>query len=126
MRTVVLKRGTGTVAMALTLAAGAVAATPAPAFAGQNHCMWIGSAPGGNGNIKLQQNCGVTGTYHMDVWGAGHRRTHTRDYRYYGVVAINRYANWRIPHGAQVCGELWYHKPGGGYESMGLPCWTRP
>ncbi len=72
----------------LAMAAGLSMAVPSPASAGQSVCMWIGSAKGGNGNIKAQQNCGVTGTYHMDVWGAGHPRTHTRNYRYTGVVAI--------------------------------------
>ncbi|HEY3454998.1 MAG TPA: hypothetical protein VGK64_10385 [Bryobacteraceae bacterium] len=110
----------------LAVAAGLFVALRSPASAGQSVCMWIGSADSGNGNIKAQQNCGVTGTYHVDVWGAGHPRTHSRDYRYTGVVAINHIFNWRIPSGAQVCGELWYHKPGGGYESKGLPCWTRP
>ena len=112
-------------AMALAMAAGLSMAVPSPASAGQSVCMWIGSAKSGNGNIRVEQNCGVNGTYHMDVWGAGHRRTHTRDYRYRGGVKESVF-NWRIPSGARVCGELWYHKPGGGYESKGLPCWTRP
>jgi hypothetical protein len=110
----------------LAMVAGLLVAVRSRASAGQSVCMWIGSADSGDGNIKAQQNCGVTGTYHMDVWGAGHPRTHSDDYKYTGVVAINKIFNWRIPSGAEVCGELWYHKPGGGYESKGLPCWTRP
>ncbi|XVU28865.1 hypothetical protein ACQPZJ_17940 [Actinoplanes sp. CA-054009] len=99
-------------------------AVPEAAQAGQNHCAWIGAAVGGGG-VRLEQNCGVSGTYHMDIWGAGHPRTHTRDYRYTGG-ARDFFFRWAVAPGATVCGELWYHKPGGGYESNGLPCWTRP
>lgn len=112
--------------LAAALSAGVASLTVAtsPASAGGSVCAWIGSSPKA-GIISLQQTCGVSGTYHMDIWGAGHKRTHTRDYRYNGGTR-EHFFNWNIPSGARVCGELWYHKPGGGYESRGLPCWTRP
>jgi hypothetical protein len=86
----------------LAMAAGLMVAVPSPASAGQSVCMWIGSAFSGNGNIRIEQNCGVNGTYHMDIWGAGHPRTHTRDYQFKG---FNRETfNWNIP---KRCGGLW-------------------
>ena len=108
----------------LAMAAGLAVGVRSPVSAGQSVCMWIGAAFSGNGNVRIEQNCGVNGTYHMDIWGAGHRRTHTRDYYFRGFKRAT--FNWKIARGAEVCGELWYHKPGGGYESKGLPCWTRP
>lgn len=118
-----------TAALAAVLAVGAASLTVAtsPVSAGGSVCAWIGAAapPKPAGVISLQQRCGVSGTYHMDIWGAGHKRTHTPNYHYSGGTR-EHFFNWNIPSGAQVCGELWYHKPGGGYESRGLPCWSRP
>jgi hypothetical protein len=103
-----------------TILAALATAAPSPALAGTNHCAWIGSA--GSGNVHTQQICGVSGTYHMDVWGGGRSGT-TGDYHYNGGT-WNFYWNWHLPSGTTVCTQLWYHKPGGGYESNGLPCHT--
>jgi hypothetical protein len=119
-----LRRAVVVLATTVAAAVGSPLVAPSPAYAGGSVCAWIGSSPTA-GRISLQQTCGVSGTYHMDIWGAGHKRTHTRDYRYNGGVR-EWFFNWNIRSGARVCGELWYHRPGGGYESKGLPCWTRP
>jgi hypothetical protein len=64
----------------LAMVAGLAVGVRSPVSAGQSVCMWIGAAFSGNGNVRIEQNCGVNGTYHMDIWGAGNRKTHTRDY----------------------------------------------
>ncbi|GIG55927.1 hypothetical protein Lfu02_02990 [Longispora fulva] len=123
-RTSTPRRLLATAAVAVAVAAGIVGGGAAPASAGSNGCIWIGPSDG-SGNIRFQQECGVSGTYHMDVWGAGHSRTSTGGYYYNGGTVISG-VKWGISSGQTVCAELWYHKPSGGYESQGLPCWTRP
>ncbi|MFC0629256.1 hypothetical protein [Kribbella deserti] len=87
------------------------------ASAGGNGCAWIGYD---GDRIKTQHRTGcVSGYYHQDVWSNG-RRESTGTYWYNGGI-INRYW-WTIPDGEGACTEIWYHKPEGGYQSVGLPC----
>lgn len=57
--------------------------------------------------------------YHQDVWSNG--RSETTGTYWYGGGTINRFW-WSIPDGQGACTQIWYHKPGGGYEAKGLPC----
>ncbi|MEQ4722624.1 hypothetical protein [Nonomuraea sp. B19D2] len=65
-------------------------------------------------------NCSPRGTYHIHVWGGG-RDINYPAYTYNGSLREFSYV-WPVRPGTNICAELWYHKPGGGYESWGLPC----
>ena len=101
----------------------------------------IPSFPGGTMSIDVDAN--GSGTGHWILFKHGSLRACETDYDlrapaqswicrglgadHYVLYNVgNKFFNWRIPRGARVCGELWHHKPGGGYASLGLPCWTRP
>ncbi|MEV0632988.1 hypothetical protein ACI2LC_43980 [Nonomuraea wenchangensis] len=125
------RRGTmrrGMISAALgVLLAGTVAAIGAPpAAAGGNGWMWIGSNtdPAGTRRVSVQQNTGISGTYHIDIWywATGARYGGTGDYSYNG--GTREFLKGRVSDvaGKRLCAQLWYHKPGGGYESHGLPC----
>lgn len=92
----------------------------APASAGISECLQLMFS---NGRTETTQLCGTYGTYHIDVWyNGGPRESHGR-YHYGGGHKADY---WRtVSSGTSVCAELWYHKPGGGYESRGLPCITK-
>lgn len=120
-----MSRATMKAALATATAAGvmlvsSVVAT-APASAGISRCLQLKFL--GN-TVETAQLCGPSGTYHVDVWyNGGPRESHGR--YYYG--GGKKYDYWRsVASGTGVCAELWYHKPGGGYESWGLPCVTKP
>ncbi|MEW9550398.1 hypothetical protein [Nonomuraea sp. NPDC050783] len=67
-------------------------------------------------------DCSPNGTYHIHVWGGG-RDMNYPTYTYNGNTRDFSYT-WPVPAGTNICAELWRHKPGGGYESYGLPCET--
>ncbi|MFC9973409.1 hypothetical protein ACFVH6_21200 [Spirillospora sp. NPDC127200] len=87
--------------------------------AGISRCLGLWA---NGGRVKLQHisSCGPTGYYHIRIWGGG-RSDNGDTYRYVGLLREFA-ANWPVPSGTNICAELWYHKPGGGYESWGLPC----
>ncbi|MEQ4723877.1 hypothetical protein [Nonomuraea sp. B19D2] len=109
------------------LCAGIVTAVVAsPASAGRNGNMWIGvnTDPVGTARVSVQQVAGVSGTYHIDIWYAatGARYGGTGDYYYNGGTREFLKGRKSEVAGKRLCAQLWYHKPGGGYESQGLPC----
>jgi hypothetical protein len=107
---------------------GGVAVTASPAAAsdsGSSRCLWI-RASGGAINYQHWPNDCPFGTYHVHFWHAGGSWSHnTGTHRYSGTyVNLIVRVPVPVPAGGTVCGELWYHQPGGGYGSYGLPCVT--
>ncbi|GAA3002345.1 hypothetical protein [Actinokineospora diospyrosa] len=73
-----------------------------------------------NQTVQLQQFCGTIGTYHFAVYGgtsSGPRPAHTYTGSPHSVTFP-----FTAAVGSNVCAELWYHKPAGGYESKGNVC----
>ncbi|MEV6033500.1 hypothetical protein AB0L65_20265 [Nonomuraea sp. NPDC052116] len=117
------------VAMATTISPASAAAGGAPAAtrlarpAGVSVCLGLWAAYNAILLRHLGDGCSPAGTYHIHVWGGGrdmnyptytYNRSNLREFSY----------TWPVPAGTNICAELWYHKPGGGYESWGLPCET--
>jgi hypothetical protein len=112
-------RRLGAAAVAVGAMAGATLVAAEPASAGISRCIGIWA---NDGRLKLQHihGCGPNGTYHIEVWSPG-RHTNGAPYTYVGRLREFQ-ANWPVPDGTNVCAQLWRHKPGGGYDSWGLPC----
>jgi hypothetical protein len=107
--------------------AGIVAGAAAPASAGRSGDLWLGERIDGHRtNRVFAQHApgGPYGWYHIDIWYADTGELYARsgDYHYQGGY----WDWWGGPvsgvGGRVLCAQLWYHKPGGGYQSMGLPC----
>jgi hypothetical protein len=106
----------------LGAAAAVVLGTVAPASAdsGRNGSLWIRAH---GGVIDSQHYPGPpVGTYHIRYWHAGGSwAVNGRNYHFPGQTVYGRISA-PVAAGQTVCAELWYHKPGGGYGSYGLPC----
>jgi hypothetical protein len=109
--------------VALLAAAGVTGGVAAPASAdsGVNHYLWI-SASGGSVHWEHWPGS-PTGEYHINFWGVN-TNWNTNTPNYWKVTNDTEYGilPGPVPAGVMVCGNLWYHKPAGGYGSYGLPC----
>ncbi|MFI6734916.1 hypothetical protein ACIBI9_18465 [Nonomuraea sp. NPDC050451] len=114
--------------MATTIspASATTGATPAAAQvarpAGVSVCLGLWAAYNAILLRHLGGDCSPRGSYHIHVWGGG-RDMNYPIYSYNGSIREFSYT-WPVPQGTNICAELWYHKPGGGYSSHGLPCET--
>ncbi|MBM7770318.1 hypothetical protein JOD54_000522 [Actinokineospora baliensis] len=97
---------------------GLGAGTASAGTSGTNGCAYLSAF---NQAAHVQQICGASGTYHFDIWGTNYSRRSLGNHTYSGLT-LNKYPAVPVADGGNVCIELWYHKPGGGYESRGLPC----
>src|ERR1044072_7973468 len=127
-------RSTARVLATATVLATSLATTIAPASAGTSATQAaVARAPAGvsvclglwaayNAILlrHLGGRCSPLGTYHIHVWGGG-RDINYPTYTYNSAIREFSYT-CPVPQGTNICAELWYHKPGGGYESWGLPC----
>ncbi|GAA3002333.1 hypothetical protein [Actinokineospora diospyrosa] len=104
-------------AAALVLS-GLGAGTASATTNGGNGCAYLQAY---NQGATVQQTCGVSGTYHFDIWGTNYSRRSLGNH-YYGGGTLTSYPGVPVADGGTVCIELFYHKPSGGFESKGLPC----
>lgn len=113
-------------AVALTAALLLGTAAPASADTDRDGCFFIATRHGQTHieRIESTQGCGPSGTYHVNITGAGFERNYP-DFRYgggdlYGGHHVGR----SFRSGDVICATLWYHKGGGHYEAWGRPCVT--
>ncbi|MEV4800161.1 hypothetical protein AB0K18_09095 [Nonomuraea sp. NPDC049421] len=107
---------------AMTLAPAASAAGRVAGPAGTSVCLRLLADYNAILLRHWGSDCSPRGTYHIHVWGGG-RDMNYPTYTYSGGNRDFSYT-WPVPSGTNICAELWYHKPGGGYSSYGLPCTT--
>ncbi|MFF3489583.1 hypothetical protein ACFYXC_41135 [Streptomyces sp. NPDC002701] len=93
------------------------------ASAGINNCAGIWAE---DGRVHLQHISSCYSyndghAHHINVWGGG--RSLTINYTYHNRT-LDWWRDYPVADGTTVCAEIWHHKPGGGYDSIGLPCDT--
>lgn len=109
--------------VAMLAATGFLVGTAAPAAAdsGSSNALWIRMA--GQTAIWQQWARGErSGTYHVHFWDTNGSWNVNGPNYFYDQTTRNRSIPAPVPVGHMICAELWYHVPGGGYESWGLPC----
>lgn len=127
MRSIALATATAVVAVMVTAISPASATTRTASAAAQlarpagvSVCLGLWASYNAILLRHLGNRCSPQGSYHIHVWGGG-RDMNYPIYNYNGSIREFS-ATWPVPSGTNICAELWYHKPGGGYASWGLPC----
>ena len=124
-------RRTATLCAVLASAAAMIVSVSGPAAAAgewNNHQTTIISRDHGLyiGTLEVAVwTTNIPASYHTRVWGPGFSVNTKSEY----VGAFRTYRDWvplnRVfPAGSRICAEGWRYNGHGGYDSIGLPCFT--